>query len=45
VQSRQKKKKQIDVTYTQVGIGHSHQLAGQVEGEQNNGKWREGKKA
>jgi hypothetical protein len=29
-----KKKKQIGISHTRVGIGHGRQLAGQVEGEQ-----------
>jgi hypothetical protein len=37
---RKKKKKQIGMNHTREGIGGSRQPAGQVEGEQQVGRWR-----
>jgi hypothetical protein len=52
---KKKRKTQIDIfnmywlingiNHTQEGIGHSHKLAGQREGEPRDGKWRRDKKA
>jgi hypothetical protein len=37
--------KKNDVNHTREGIGHSHQLARQVEGKQRDRKWSEDEKA
>jgi hypothetical protein len=41
----EKKRKQINISHTQKGIGHSHKPVVQVEGQQRGRKWRNDKKA
>jgi hypothetical protein len=40
ITEKQKKKMPIDINHTREAIRHSHQTAGQAEGEQKEGKGR-----